>query len=135
MSKIDAGHLEAAVTAYLENYPNEVIGADDPTAVYDRYHAAEYAVVSDGLTLDRDRLLAHVAPARKRAAGARVTVHDVVTSGDRFAAYYTLEAEMRKGGVIATEIAVFGEVAADGRIRSARQLTRDVSARFRPSSP
>jgi hypothetical protein len=129
MSKIDAGDVASGITAYLENYPNEVIRADDPTAVYDRYHAAEYAVVSDGLTLDRDRQLAHVAPAKKRAAGARVTVHEVVTSGNRFAAYYTLEAEMRKGGVIATEIAVFGEVAPDGRIASARQLTRDVSAR------
>lgn len=133
MSKIDADGLAAGITAYLENYPSEVIAADDPTAVHDRYHAAEYAVVSDGLILDRDRLLAHVAPARKRAAGARVTVHEVVTSGDRFAAYYTLEAEMRKGGAITTEIAVFGELAADGRIRSARQLTRDVTARDRTS--
>jgi len=127
MSKLEG--LETRITAYLEEYPREIVAADDPDDVYDRHHAPGYAVVSDGLPLDRERILAHVAPAKKRVAEARVTVHDVVTSGSRFAAYFTLEAEMRKGAVIATEIAVFGEVAPDGRIASARQITRDVSAR------
>lgn len=137
MSNIQSASVdpERRIAAYLESYPVEITSTDDPAGVYDRYHAPGYAVVSDGVTLDRDRLLAHVGPARKRVAAVRVTVHDVLCADDRFAARYTLEAQMRKGAVIATEIAVIGEVAADGRIRSARQLTRDVSAdRGQPSA-
>ncbi len=58
--------LAARITAYLENYPREVVAGQDPEEVYDRYHTADYAVVSDGITLDRERLLAHIAPARRR---------------------------------------------------------------------
>ncbi len=132
MSKVLAAPVDglaARITAYLENYPREVVAGQDPEEVYDRYHTADYAVVSDGITLDRERLLAHIAPARRRATDARVDVQDLVCAGNRFAARYTLEVTMRKGGVVATEIHVLGELAADGRVRSAHQLTRDVSPR------
>ena len=131
MSKLTAAaddDLAARITAYLENYPLEITWADVPEEVYDRYHAPGYAIVSDGTTLDRERLLAHVRPARRRVASVSVHVDDLVCAGSRFAARYTLEATMRKGAVIATEIHVLGEVADDGRVRGARQLTRDVSA-------
>jgi len=127
LSDMTPAGLGPRIAAYLENYPREVIAAEHPEEVLDRYHTPDYAVVTDGITLDRARLLAHVTPARRRASGARVEVHDLICAGDRFAARYTLEATMRKGGVIATEIHVLGEVAADGRVRSARQLTRDVT--------
>ena len=125
----------ARITAYLQDYPREVVAAEHPEQVLDRYHTPDYAVVTDGITLDRARLLAHVAPARRRAAGVRVEVHDVICAGDRFAARYTLEAAMRKGGVITTEIHVLGELAEDGRVRSAHQLTRDVTPREQARRP
>jgi hypothetical protein len=92
----------------------------------DRYHAPEFELSNDGVLPDRERLLAHVRPARQRAASLHVRVHDAVAGGGRVAARYTLTAVMRKGGVIATEITMFGQLAADGRLRWADQITRTV---------
>jgi hypothetical protein len=111
--------------AYLTRYPHELtFGDDEPGAVFDRYHSPEFVLYNDGLALDRERLLAHVTSARKRAASVRTDVHEVLVTGDRVAARYTLTAVMRKGQRIATEIFLFGELDPDGRLRRIRQLTR-----------
>lgn len=123
MSKLD----EARLVAYLENYPREIAFGDDPERVYERYHAPDYVVVNDGLELGREQILQHAGPARRRVADVRVQVHEVLCCGSRFAARYTLEASMRKGPVVATEIHVLGEADEDGRLVAARQITRDVS--------
>jgi hypothetical protein len=47
-------------------------------------------------------------------------------AGDHVAARYRLIAELRKGGTIRTEIYMFGELAADGRLRRAVQATRTI---------
>lgn len=113
------------LTAYLHRYPQEVtFGEADPADVFDRYHTADFVLTSDGLPLDRERLLAHVRSGRKRAAGISVSVRDVLVAGDRVAAHYVLTAVMRKGQVIPTEIFMFGTLGADGRLRSAVQVTR-----------
>jgi hypothetical protein len=115
------------LAAYLVRYPEEVtFGDEDPATVLDRYHTPDYELVNDGVRLDRQRLLDHVAPARRRAAGVRVEVQQALVEGDQVAARYRLTAVMRKGGVIATEIYMFGQLAADGRLRRATQLTRTV---------
>jgi SnoaL-like domain len=111
--------------AYLTLYPHELtFGDDEPGAVFDRYHSPDFVLYSDGLPFDRERLLAHVKSARKRAASVHTDVHDVLVAGDRVAARYTLTAVMRKGQRIATEIFLFGELDLDGRLRRIRQLTR-----------
>jgi hypothetical protein len=113
------------LAAYLCRYPEEItFGGADPADVFDRYHTPDYVLVNDGLPLDRDRLLAHVRSARRRAAEVRVSIHQTMTDGDRVAARYVLTAVMRKGQVISTEIFMFGTLAADGRLREAVQLTR-----------
>jgi len=57
------------VAAYLTRYPQEVtFGDEDAETVFDRYHTADFAMCNDGIRLDRAKLLAHVRPARKRAA-------------------------------------------------------------------
>lgn len=112
---------------YLTDYPREIaFGDEPPETVLDRYHTRDYVVVNDGIELDRRRLLEHVRPARKRAADVSVDVKDALVTGDRVAARYVLTALMRKGNVIATEIHMFGELAADGRLRRTDQLTRTV---------
>ena len=110
-------------------YPQEVsFGDEPPETVFDRYHTPDFVLHTDGLPLDRARLLDHVRPARRRASGIHVEVHDAVTEGDRVAARYTLGAVMRKGGAtVVTEIYLFGQLAADGRLRRADQLTRILS--------
>ncbi|WP_422772757.1 hypothetical protein ACN28C_07115 [Plantactinospora sp. WMMC1484] len=87
---------------------------------------AEFEMFTDGVRLDRQRMLDHVRPARKRAASVRVDVHEALVAGDRVAAAYTLTATMRRGQVVTTEIYMFGQVAQDGRLRRVDQLTRTV---------
>lgn len=115
------------LAAYLQRYPQEVaFGEADPADVFDRYHTPDFVLTSDGLPLDRERLLAHVRSGRKRAAEVSVSVRDALVSGDRVAAHYVLTAVMRKGQVISTEIFMFGTLGADGRLQSAVQVTRPV---------
>ena len=113
------------LAGYLTRYPEELaFGTEDPEAVLDRYHTPDLEYCNDGTVLSRDALLAHVRPVRKRATAVRVDVHEAVVTGDRVAARYTLTATMRKGGELATEIYMFGRLAADGRISRIDQLTR-----------
>lgn len=130
MSKITMGLCSAAdLVRYLETYPVEIAFGDEaPGDVFDRYHTEDYVTVSDGLALDRQRMIAHAAPARKRVRSVAVDVHDAVVDGDRVAARYVLTAEMRKGGQIVTEIHMFGRLADDGRIRRTDQLTRTLDS-------
>lgn len=116
------------LTAYLTNYPREVaFGNEKPDTVFDRYHTNDFVLVNDGLPLDRERLLAHMRPARKNALEVRTEVHETLTSGDRVAARYTLTAVMRRGIPIVTDIYLFGRLAADGRLHRVDQISRDVT--------
>ncbi|MFI7549545.1 nuclear transport factor 2 family protein [Micromonospora sediminimaris] len=120
--------MDANVTAYLMHYPQEVtFGEEDAATVFDRYHTPDFVMCNDGIHLDREKLLAHVRPARKRATSVRVEVHETVSSAERVAARYTLTADMATGKTIATEIYMFGQLSADGRLRRIDQVTRDVS--------
>ncbi|MEV0431000.1 nuclear transport factor 2 family protein [Micromonospora sp. NPDC050495] len=117
------------LTGYLIRYPQEAgLGDEDPATVLDRYHTPDYELVNDGVLLDRKRLLEHIRPARRRATGLRVEVQQALVDGDQVAARYRLIAELRKGSTITTEIYMFGELAADGRLRRAIQATRTIPA-------
>jgi hypothetical protein len=120
--------MNVDVADYLVHYPQEVtFGEEDAEAAFDRYHTPEFVMCNDGIQLDREKLLAHVRPARKRAKGVRVEVHETVSTADRVAARYTLTADMATGATIATEIYMFGQRSPDGRLRQVDQITRDVS--------
>lgn len=124
MSKIIPIRTEADLVGYLTRYPADVaFGPEPPEAVFDRYHCEDFVMVNDGISLDRQRLIAHVRPARKRATSVEVEVHDAVV-GERFAAArYTLTATMRKGNPIVTEIRAFSTLAPDGRLTHTDQYT------------
>lgn len=65
--------VEAFLARYLKAYPNEVAFGDEAAEdVFDRYHTSDYVVVSDGLPLDRQRMIDHAAPARKRVRSVAV---------------------------------------------------------------
>ncbi|MEV4706069.1 nuclear transport factor 2 family protein [Actinoplanes sp. NPDC049316] len=120
--------MDVTVADYLVRYPQEVaFGGHDAGTVFDRYHAPDFVMCSDGIELGRERLLAHVRPARKRAKSVRVEVHATLRMADRVAARYTLTADMATGNTIATEIYMFGQLSADGRLQRVDQITRDVS--------
>jgi hypothetical protein len=115
------------LVAYLTSYPEEMaFGEDEPASILDRYCTPDFEQYNDGLRLDRDRLIAHVRPVRKNATSVRTDVQEALVSGDRVAARYTLEATMRKGRVVVTEIYMFGQLAPDGRLRRIDQITRTV---------
>jgi len=121
-------NMDVSVAAYLTRYPQEVtFGEEDAGTVFDRYHTPDFVMCNDGIQLDREKLLAHVRPARKRAKGVRVEVHETLNTADRVAARYTLTADMATGNTIATEIYMFGRLSADGRLRRVDQITRNVS--------
>jgi hypothetical protein len=120
--------MDVNVAAYLTQYPQEVtFGEQNAETVFDRYHTPDFVMCNDGIQLDRDKLLAHVRPARKRATGVRVEVHETMSTADRVAARYTLTADMVTGTTIVTEIYMFGQLSTDGRLRRVDQITRDVS--------
>lgn len=111
--------------AYLRTYTEQMTSSDEePAAVVDRYHTPDIEWVSDGNRLDRDRLVAHVGPARKNARSVQVDVHDVVVAGERVAARYTLRATLRKGQEVEIDSHLFGTLAPDGRLRRVDQITR-----------
>lgn len=115
------------LAGYLVRYPHEAgLGDEDPATVLDRYHTPDYELINDGVLLDRQRLLDHIRPARRRATGLRVDVEQALVDGDQVAARYRLTAQLRKGGTLTTEIYMFGELAADGRLRRATQATRTI---------
>jgi hypothetical protein len=125
----------ADLAGYLTRYPQEItFGDEEAETVLDRYHVPGYELVNDGVVLDRQRLLEHVRPARKRASAIQVDVDDALTDGDRVAARYRLCARMRNGTVITTEISMFGRLAPDGRLRRVTQLTRTLPAETQPGS-
>lgn len=114
--------------AFLRRFPHEMTFSDEaPVDIVDRYHTPQFVQYNDGMAIDRDALVAHARPARKNVVGLRVDVHETLVTGDRAAARYTLRADMRKGGVVETEIYAFARFAADGRVTRIDQITRDVS--------
>src|SRR5688572_20540012 len=105
-----------------------VVGDEEPALVVDRYHTPDIEWISDGNRLDRNRLVAHVGPARRNARSFRVDVHEVVTAGERVAARYTVRAVLRKGRHVEIDNYLFGTLAVDGRLRRVDQITRTVPA-------
>ncbi|SCL30874.1 SnoaL-like domain [Micromonospora rhizosphaerae] len=112
------------LAGYLRSYVQEMaFGDEEPGVVMDRYHTHDIAWYTDGIHLDRERLMAHARPARRRVTSCDLDIHDTLVCGDRVAARYTLRSVMR-GRVIVNEIHMFGELAPDGRLRRVDQLTR-----------
>ena len=123
MSKLPKDDL----AGYFHSYAVEMgLGTDDPAEVLDRYHTRDLIYVSDGVEMDRERLVAHASPARRNALAVRVDVHDALLAGDRVAARYTLTAEVRKRGELVINVHMFGQLSADGRLQRIDQLTHTV---------
>ncbi|MFD5557487.1 nuclear transport factor 2 family protein [Streptomyces sp. NPDC127068] len=99
-------------------------GDGGPEEPVDRHFTPDIVQLSDGIRLDRDRLVAHLRPVRKNAVACHYEIHEAIADGPRVAARFTVHARMRKGRLLSTEVHFFGDFAADGRMRRAHQLTR-----------
>ncbi|MEV4251624.1 nuclear transport factor 2 family protein [Spirillospora sp. NPDC049652] len=123
-------HTEQDLSEFLVAYTRDMVEPDqDPAEILARYFVPDFEYCNDGLVIERERMLAHVRGLRKRLKPSdigSVDVHDAVLSGDRFAARYTLDVAMAKGGDFRAEVYMFGRLAADGRIHRVDQTTRDL---------
>jgi hypothetical protein len=116
------------MSEFLSAYPRAMALSDeDPGSVFDRYHTPDAVYVSDGLALDRTRVVDHARPARKNVESCDVDVHGIVHAGADVAAHYTLIARMRKGRTVTTHITMLARLAEDGRVAHIDQVTRTES--------
>ena len=112
---------------FFTDFTEAALTADaDPGEVVDRFHNFDVLEVADGVTIDRDRLIAHLRPVRKNLEEYSFQVHEAVVQGERLAARFTIRGVMR-GCPVDTEVAFFGQFAADGRLHRAHQVTRRAS--------
>jgi hypothetical protein len=111
---------------FFTQFTEQVVRGEDAAQAMDRFYTRDIVQISDGIRLDRERLLAHIRPVRKNLRSFRVEVFEAIVSGDRIAARFAIHAELRKGGV-SNEVVMFAELAPDGRIRRTHQLTRSLS--------
>lgn len=119
---------ERFVEEFYDSFTSEMLAADEPAEVVDRYYAADVLQVADGIEIDRDKLIAHLRPVRKNLVSWRYEVHEALLDKEKLAARFTIHAQMRKGRMISTEVYLFGELTSDGRLRRSTQVTRDVSS-------
>ncbi|HVX45029.1 MAG TPA: nuclear transport factor 2 family protein [Mycobacteriales bacterium] len=113
------------ITDFFTSFTEQALRpGTDPESLVDRYYTPDIVQISDGVEIDRARLIAHLRPIRKNLVDYRFEVHDAVEDGDRIAARFTIHARMRKAGPVTTEVHMFAELAPDRRMRRTHQLTR-----------
>ncbi|UED85368.1 nuclear transport factor 2 family protein [Streptomyces profundus] len=103
----------------------------DPEVVVDQYYTPDCVQTTDGIPMDRARLLAHLSPVGKLLSTAReerVEVHEALADGSRIAARITIRVTPAEGEPIVMEVQMIGELSEDGRFRRTHGLTRDVAA-------
>lgn len=127
MEPLDHANPKQFVLDFFTSFTEEVVRVDtDPGPVVDRYYTPDIVYFSDGIRLDRAKLVAHIRPVRRNLVDYRYEVHEAVASGDCLAARLTIHAQLRKGQTVATEVHLFGQLTSDGRFRRTHQLTRQL---------
>ncbi|MFG2652230.1 nuclear transport factor 2 family protein [Streptomyces sp. NPDC048436] len=113
----------------LSSFNDEALFSEDETgSVIDRYYAPDFVEVSDGISIDRARLIKHIRPVRKQFTGAVFKVQQALRDGDHISARYTIRATTKTGQVIDTEIFMFADLTPDGRFQRVNQITRTLPA-------
>ena len=114
------------VAGFLTAFTEELVHSDeDPARIVDRYHTPDVLQIADGIRLDREALIAHAGPLRKRRPGVEIDVHEAMSDGDRMAARYTMRVRERTRA-LTIDVCLFGEFTPDGRMRRANMLTREL---------
>lgn len=127
---------EQFIADFFTTFHEQVVRGDhDPAPAMARFYAPDIVMISDGIRLDWDRLLAHIRPVRKNLAAddeARFEVHEAIADGDRIAARLTIHAATRRKRV-ATEVMAFYTFTPDGRMTESHGFTRIVTEE--PTAP
>ncbi|MEU0569402.1 nuclear transport factor 2 family protein [Nonomuraea sp. NPDC005983] len=113
--------------AFLTRLPHELAFSQEaPATIVDRYHTRDIEYRTDGITLDRQRLIDHVGPARKNAHELDIQLHEMLLDDDRAAARYTMTVRTRQDKTLQIEVYLFAQLAPDGRVRRVDSITRTV---------
>ncbi|WP_205325363.1 nuclear transport factor 2 family protein [Glycomyces sp. YM15] len=124
MSPFDRTDPKQFIADFFTGFHEALLSSDEEAAaVVDRFHTPDVVQIADGVRIDRERLIAHTRPVRKKRPNGRWEVHEAVADGDRIAARYTLHA-VQQGKDLAIEVHFFGRFTPDGRMREGRMLTR-----------
>ncbi|AQS66349.1 nuclear transport factor 2 family protein [Streptomyces pactum] len=106
-------------------YHNDVVhGDEDPATVIDRYYAPDIELVSDGVSMGRERLIKHCKPVRKSVAGGHYEVLEAVRDGNRIAARLIIHGVTQTGATAKIEVFEFCEMTDDGKFANVTSLTR-----------
>ena len=119
--------LDTDPAGFVETALNEVCFGDDElhplAATIDRYFTPDYRQYTDGEVVDRDGFAAHLAALRAVTAAGRIDVLEIVRQGNRIADRHEVTVTKRDGTTSRMEIYLFGEVAADGRLRRVDEIS------------
>jgi hypothetical protein len=119
--------LDADPAGFVETALNEVCFGDDDrhplAATIDRYFAPDYRQYTDGEVVDRDGFAAHIAALRALTATGRIEVLEIVRQGNRIADRHQVTVTRHDGTTSRMEIYLFGELAADGRLRRVDEIS------------
>ncbi|TDC19660.1 nuclear transport factor 2 family protein [Streptomyces sp. 8K308] len=120
---------EKFLADFLMTFHEEVVRGDhDPSPAMARFYTPDIEMISDGVRLDWDKLVAHIHPVRRNLAeddGAGFDVHEALADGDRIAARLTIHARMRQKRV-STEVVSFYTFTPDGLLRRSHGVTRSL---------
>ncbi|MGP3977778.1 nuclear transport factor 2 family protein [Streptomyces sp. 8N114] len=126
MRPFDSTDPQRFIADFITGFHDELVNSDeDAGAIVDRYHTPDIVQIADGHRIDRQKLVAHTRPTRKRRPELRLTVQEALGADDRLAARYTMHVRDPKRELV-IEVCFFGRFAPDGRMRQARMLTRTV---------
>lgn len=116
------------LAAFIETALAEVCFGQERThpleATVDRYFTPDYTQRTDGAPSGRDGFIAHVRALRALAAAGSVKVGEAVREGDRIADRHEVTVTRTDGTASRIEVYLFGELAADGRLRRVDEVTR-----------
>ncbi|QEU90411.1 hypothetical protein [Streptomyces kanamyceticus] len=126
--------MDATITAdpraFLEklynNFQHELFSEEDAGEVIDRYYAPGFLQVSDGIKIDRDRLIKHIRPVKKSVVSGSYEVLQAVMDGNRLAARFVIRAVTKRGEETENDVHMFCEMTDDGRFVHIDQITRSV---------
>ncbi|MGW2223953.1 nuclear transport factor 2 family protein [Streptomyces formicae] len=126
--------MDATITAdpraFLEklynDFQNEIFSEEDAGEVIDRYYAPGFLQVSDGIEIDRDRLIKHIRPVKKSVASGSYEVLEALVDGNRLAARFVIRAVTKQGKETENDVHMFCEMTDDGRFLRIDQITRSI---------
>lgn len=121
-----AGDLAAYIAGALAEVcfgPEEIHPLE---ATVDRYFAPDYRQRTDGEEVDRRGFVEHIRALRRCVREGRVEVLEAIQQGDRIADRHRVSITRWNGSICQVEVHLFGELAADGRLRRVDEVSRVV---------